>query len=120
VEEFKYLGTTLTNKSSIQEEIRSRLKPGNACYYSVQNLLYTSLLSKNLKIKISSSSSSSSSMDWVVWPVPASTHCHRFLGRTWSLLLWGLLLRACFGSLVMSILSRWLIQFCLYLNLISC
>ena len=25
VEEFKYLGTTLTNKSSIQEEIKSRL-----------------------------------------------------------------------------------------------
>jgi len=26
VEEFKYLGTTLTNKNSIQEEIKSRLK----------------------------------------------------------------------------------------------
>ena len=39
VEEFKYLGTTLTNKNSIQEEIKSRLKVGNACYYSVQNLL---------------------------------------------------------------------------------
>jgi len=38
VEEFKYLGTTLTNKNSIQEEIKSRLKLGNACYYSVQNL----------------------------------------------------------------------------------
>ena len=25
VEEFKYLGTTLTNKNSIQEEIKSRL-----------------------------------------------------------------------------------------------
>ena len=36
VEEFKYLGTTLTNKNSIQEEIKSRLKLGNACYYSVQ------------------------------------------------------------------------------------
>ena len=32
VEEFKYLGTTLTNKYSIQEEIKSRLKSGNACY----------------------------------------------------------------------------------------
>ena len=31
VEEFKYLGTTLTNKNSIQEEIKSRLKLGNAC-----------------------------------------------------------------------------------------
>jgi len=33
VEEFKYLGTTLTNKNSVQEEIKSRLTGGNACYY---------------------------------------------------------------------------------------
>ena len=52
VEEFKYLGTTLTNKNSIQEEIKSRWKLGNACYYSVQNILSSSLLSKNVKIKI--------------------------------------------------------------------
>ena len=52
VEEFKYLGTTLTNQSSIQEEITSRLKLGNACYHSVQNLLSSSLLYKNLKIKV--------------------------------------------------------------------
>jgi len=51
VEEFKYLGTTLTNKNSIQEEIKSRLKLGNA-YYSVQNLLSSSLLSKKLKIEV--------------------------------------------------------------------
>ena len=51
VEQFIYLGTTLTNQNSIQEEIKSRLKSGNACYYSVQNLLSSSLLSKNLKIK---------------------------------------------------------------------
>src|SRR5215469_9468837 len=52
VEDFKYLGTTLTNQNSIQEEIKSRLKLENACYYSVQNLLSASLLSKTLKIKI--------------------------------------------------------------------
>jgi len=52
VEEFKYLGTTLKNQNSIQEKIKSRLKLGNACYYSVQNLLSSRLLSKNLKIKI--------------------------------------------------------------------
>jgi len=46
------VGTTLTNKISIQEEIKSRLKLGNACYYLVQNLLSSSLLSKNLKTKI--------------------------------------------------------------------
>ena len=52
VEQFKYLGTMLTNQNSIQEEIKSRLKLGNACYHSVQNLLSFGLLSKNLKIKI--------------------------------------------------------------------
>jgi hypothetical protein len=52
MEEFKYLGTTLTDQNSIQEEVKSRLKSGNACYYSVQNLLSSSLLSKNLKIRI--------------------------------------------------------------------
>jgi len=52
VEEFKYLETTLTNQKSILEEIKSRLKPRNACYYSVQSLLSSSLLSKNSKNKI--------------------------------------------------------------------
>jgi len=52
VEEFKYLETTLTDQNSIQEEIKSRLKLGNACYHSVHNLLSSRLLSKNLKIKI--------------------------------------------------------------------
>ena len=52
MEEFKYLGTTLTNQNSIEEEIKSRLKLGNACYHSAQNLLSSSLLYKNLKIKI--------------------------------------------------------------------
>jgi len=52
VEEFKYLGTTLTKQNSIAEEIKSRLKSANACCYSVQNLVSSRLLSKNLKIKI--------------------------------------------------------------------
>jgi len=52
VEEFKYLGTTFTNKNSTAEEIKSRLRLGNACYQTVQNLLSSRLLSKNLKIKI--------------------------------------------------------------------
>jgi len=52
VEEFKYLGKTLTNQNSIQEEIKSRLMSGTACYHSVQNRLSSSLLFKNLKIKI--------------------------------------------------------------------
>jgi hypothetical protein len=49
---FKYLGTTLTNKNDIHDEIKSRLNSGNACYYSVQNLLSSCLISKNLKIKM--------------------------------------------------------------------
>jgi len=52
VEHLKYLGTTLTNQNSIREEIKSRLKSGNACCHSVLNLLSSSLLSKNIKSKI--------------------------------------------------------------------
>jgi hypothetical protein len=48
----KYLGTTLTNQNDIRDEIKSRLNSGNACYYSVQNLLSSDLISKNLHIKI--------------------------------------------------------------------
>jgi hypothetical protein len=51
VEHFRYLGTTLTNKYSIYEEIRSILKSGNVLSHSVQDLLSSSLLSKNTKIK---------------------------------------------------------------------
>jgi hypothetical protein len=49
---FKCLGTTLTNQDGIHDEIKSRLNSGNACYYSVQNLSSSCLISKNLKIKI--------------------------------------------------------------------
>ena len=48
----KYLGSLLTDQNYIQEEIKCRLKAGNSCYYSVQTLLSSRLLSKNLKIKI--------------------------------------------------------------------
>jgi len=46
VEEFKYLGTTLTDQNSIQEEIKSTFKLGIASYYSVRNLLSSRLLLK--------------------------------------------------------------------------
>jgi sorting nexin-29 len=52
VAKFKYLGMTLTNQNDICDEIKSRLNWGNACYYSVQNILSSRLISKNLKIKI--------------------------------------------------------------------
>ena len=51
VEEFKYLGTSLTYQNYIPEEIKNRMNLGNARYHSVQNLLSSRLLSKNLKIK---------------------------------------------------------------------
>jgi hypothetical protein len=50
VEESKYLGT-LTNQNSVHEEIKSRLKSGNAWYHFVQNLLLSSLLSKNINMQ---------------------------------------------------------------------
>jgi len=46
------LGITLTNQNSIAEEIKGRLRSGNACHHSVQNLLSSRLLSKNLEIKV--------------------------------------------------------------------
>ena len=36
VEELKNLGTNLTNQNAIEEEIKGRLKSGNACYLTVQ------------------------------------------------------------------------------------
>ena len=44
------IGNSLNISNSIREEIKNRLKSGNACYLSVQNLLSYSLVSKNLKI----------------------------------------------------------------------
>jgi hypothetical protein len=48
----KYMGTTLTNQNDSHDEIKIILNSGNACYHSVQNLLSSCLISKNLKMKI--------------------------------------------------------------------
>ena len=47
-EEFKYLGKTV-NLYSIQEEIKTKVKPGNACYYSVHNLFVFQLAIQKFK-----------------------------------------------------------------------
>jgi len=52
VKQFRYFGTSLANRNSINEEHRNGLKKENACYHSVQNLLPSSFLSKNMKINI--------------------------------------------------------------------
>jgi hypothetical protein len=49
---FKYLGTTLTDQNDVHNEIKNRFNSANACYYSIQNILSSRLISKNLKIKI--------------------------------------------------------------------
>ena len=49
VEEFKYLGTAITDQNSIQEEIKSRLKLGNACYHSVQKSVVFQVAIQKLK-----------------------------------------------------------------------
>jgi hypothetical protein len=52
VEQFIYLGTTLMNQNFIPEEIKSRLKSGNVCYNSAQNLIFFQFTPKRIKIKI--------------------------------------------------------------------
>jgi hypothetical protein len=50
--QFKYLRTTETNQNLIREEIKRILNSCIACYYSVQTLLSSCLLSKNIDFRI--------------------------------------------------------------------
>jgi hypothetical protein len=47
-----YPTIALTDKNCLHEEIKSRLNSGNTCYQSVQSLLLSHLLSRNVKVKI--------------------------------------------------------------------
>jgi hypothetical protein len=55
VAKFRYQGKTPTDQNCMQEEIKSRLNSGNACYHSVQGLLSSRLLSRNVKVKYTKS-----------------------------------------------------------------
>ena len=52
VEKFKYLGVTVININDIHEEIKRRINLGKACYYSLEKILSSHLLSKKLKVNI--------------------------------------------------------------------
>jgi len=52
INKFKYLGTYVTSKTEVTEKLKSRLVSGNACFYSVQKLLTSRLISRKLKLKI--------------------------------------------------------------------
>ena len=50
MEQLKYLGVTITNTNDFREDIKLRINMGNACYYSLENILSFRLLSKKLKV----------------------------------------------------------------------
>jgi predicted nucleotide-binding protein (sugar kinase/HSP70/actin superfamily) len=50
VEHFRYFGTQLTNENSVQEEIKSGLTSRNAWNLSVQNLLSSRFVFKNINL----------------------------------------------------------------------
>jgi hypothetical protein len=77
VEELWYLGTTITNQNSIQEEIKSRLKSGNTYYRLVQDLLSSSLLIEIIKITVHRTVT----LPFFVWVWSLVSHCE---GWTWS------------------------------------
>jgi hypothetical protein len=50
VAQFNNFGTTVTTQYLLQKEIKRRLNSDTACYHSIQNILSSCLLSKNVKI----------------------------------------------------------------------
>ena len=50
MENFIYLGVTVTNSNNIREEIKRKINMGIGCYYSFDKILSSHLLSKKLKL----------------------------------------------------------------------
>ena len=50
VEKSKYLGVMVTNTNDIHKEIKCRINIGDACYYSIEKILSSRLISKKLKV----------------------------------------------------------------------
>ena len=50
MEKFKCLEITVTNTNDICEIIKHRIDMGNACYYSLEQILSSRLLSKKFKV----------------------------------------------------------------------
>jgi sorting nexin-29 len=52
VNQFKYLGSIITNNNNISSEINRRIDMGNTCYYGLRNILRSRLLKEDTKCKI--------------------------------------------------------------------
>jgi hypothetical protein len=52
VNQFKYLGSFITNNNKISSEISHRINMGNTCYYGLRNILRSKLLKEDIKFKI--------------------------------------------------------------------
>jgi hypothetical protein len=52
VQKFKYLGTLITQNNEIQEEIKARIHASNRCYFGLNKLFKSRMLSKRLKVQL--------------------------------------------------------------------
>jgi hypothetical protein len=67
----KFMRITVAYANCIHKEIKHTLNSGNACYHAVQNLLFSRLLSRNVKMKKSHFTC------WFVWMWNSVSHLKR-------------------------------------------